>query len=65
MKLETAAFLRKAWEFLAKARDELDVLHYNDEAGRAAYLAGLHAAQALIFERNGKVIKRHRGVHVQ
>jgi uncharacterized protein (UPF0332 family) len=49
MKLETAAFLRKAWEFLAKARDELDVLHYNDEAGRAAYLAGLHVAQALIF----------------
>jgi uncharacterized protein (UPF0332 family) len=40
----------------------LDVLHYNEEAGRAAYLAGLHAAQALIFERNGKVIKRHRGV---
>jgi uncharacterized protein (UPF0332 family) len=33
-----------------------------DEAGRAAYLAGLHAAQALIFENTGKVIKRHRGV---
>jgi uncharacterized protein (UPF0332 family) len=33
-----------------------------DEAGRAACLAGLHAAQALIFENTGKVIKRHRGV---
>ena len=33
-----------------------------DEAGRAAYLAGLHAAQAVIVERTGKVIKRHRGV---
>jgi uncharacterized protein (UPF0332 family) len=37
-------------------------MHYADEAGRAAYLAGLHAAQALIFERTSKVIKRHRGV---
>jgi uncharacterized protein (UPF0332 family) len=41
----------------------LEVVNYNDEAGRAAYLVGLHAAQALIFERTGKVIKRHRGVH--
>ena len=62
MKAESAAFLRKAHEFLAKAHNQLDVLHYNDEAGRAAYLAGLHAAQALIFERSGLVIKRHRGV---
>jgi uncharacterized protein (UPF0332 family) len=60
MKSETAAFLRKANEFLAKARNQLDVLHYSDEAGRAAYLAGLHAAQALIFERTSNVIKRHR-----
>jgi uncharacterized protein (UPF0332 family) len=40
----------------------LNVLHYNDEAGRAAYLAGLHAAQVLIFEHTGKTIRRHRGV---
>lgn len=33
-----------------------------DEAGRAAYLAGLHAAQALIFESTGKVAKSHKGV---
>ncbi|TMJ56887.1 MAG: HEPN domain-containing protein [Alphaproteobacteria bacterium] len=33
-----------------------------DEAGRAAYLAGLHAAQAVIVERTGRIIKRHRGV---
>jgi uncharacterized protein (UPF0332 family) len=58
MKSETAAFLRKAREFLLKARNLLDVMHYSDEAGRAAYLAGMHAAQALIFERTGKVIKR-------
>jgi uncharacterized protein (UPF0332 family) len=65
MKAESAAFLQKAREFLAKARVQLDVVHYNDEAGRAAYLAGLHAAQALIFERTSKVIKRHRGVHAE
>ena len=33
-----------------------------DEAGRAAYLAGLHAAQALIVEITGKSIRSHRGV---
>ena len=60
MKSETAAFLRKAREFLLKARNLLDVMHYSDDAGRAAYLAGLHAAQALIFERTSNVIKRHR-----
>jgi uncharacterized protein (UPF0332 family) len=53
--LEPAAFLRKSREFRAKARDELDAVHYADETGRAAYLAGLHAAQALIFERTSKI----------
>ena len=33
-----------------------------DEAGRAAYLAGLHAAKAFIFESTGKAIKSHKGV---
>ena len=33
-----------------------------DAASRMAYLAGLHAAQALIFERTGRIIRRHRGV---
>jgi uncharacterized protein (UPF0332 family) len=41
---------------------QLDVMHYPDDAGRASYFAGLHAARALIFERAGAVIKRHRGV---
>ncbi len=60
MKPESAAFLRKAREFLAKADGMLD--DWPDEAGRAAYLAGLHGAQALIVERTDKIIKRHRGV---
>lgn len=63
MKAETAAFLGKSREFLTKARNLLEVMNYNDEEGRAAYLGGLHAAQAPIFERIGRVIKRHRGVH--
>jgi uncharacterized protein (UPF0332 family) len=62
MKAQSAAFLRKAHEFLVKPRSQLEVLHYSDEGGPAAYLAGLHAAQALIFERSGLVLKRHRGV---
>ena len=35
------------------------------EAGRGAYLAAFHAAQALIFERTKRVAKTHRGVHGQ
>lgn len=61
MKDETAAFLTKAKEFVAKAGHALGG-GWADEAGRAAYLAGLHAAQALVFERTGSVVKRHRGV---
>jgi uncharacterized protein (UPF0332 family) len=57
---ETAAFLDKARECLAKADGMLD--RWPDEAGREAYLAGLHAAQALIVETTGEVVRRHRGV---
>jgi uncharacterized protein (UPF0332 family) len=62
---ETAEHLDKAREYLTKARNLLDVMHYNDEAGRAAYLAGFHAAQALISERTGRVAKTHDGVNSQ
>jgi len=37
-------------------------MHYSDEAARAAYLAGFHAAQALISERTGQIAKSHSGV---
>jgi uncharacterized protein (UPF0332 family) len=60
VKPETAAFLDKARECLAKADGML--ANWPDEAGRAAYLAGLHAAQALIVECTNKVVKTHRGV---
>jgi uncharacterized protein (UPF0332 family) len=62
---ETREHLDKAREYLTKARGLLDVMHYNDEAGRAAYLSGFHAAQALISERTGKIAKTHEGVNSQ
>jgi uncharacterized protein (UPF0332 family) len=34
-----------------------------DEAGRVAYLAGFHAAQALIDARTGRSVKSHGGVN--
>jgi uncharacterized protein (UPF0332 family) len=60
VKPETAAFLGKAREALAKADGMLD--RWPDEAGREAYLAGLHAAQALIVESTGTLVKSHKGV---
>ena len=62
---ETQEHLDKAREYLSKARTLIDVVHYDDEAGRAAYLAGFHAAQALISERTGRIAKTHAGVHSQ
>jgi uncharacterized protein (UPF0332 family) len=58
---EAAEHLDKAREALSKARGLLDVMHYSDEP-RAAYLAGFHAAQALISERTGQIAKSHSGV---
>ncbi len=37
----------------------------NEDAGRTAYLAGFHAAQAFIFEHTGKMFKSHRGVQAE
>jgi uncharacterized protein (UPF0332 family) len=61
MKSQTGAFLEKARELIDQAHKILSI-GLTDAAGRTAYLAGLHAAQALIFERTSRVIKRHRGV---
>ena len=64
MKQEAAAFLQKSREFLVKAVGML-ANQWPDEAGRAAYLAGFHAAQALIFEKQGRAVKSHSGVQAQ
>ena len=58
---EAERILQKAAGHLERGQVMLGVsLH--DDAGRAAYLATFHAAQAVIFERTGKVVKTHRGV---
>jgi uncharacterized protein (UPF0332 family) len=62
---EARLHLDKAREHLSKAQNLLDVLHYDDEAGRCAYLAAFHAALALISERTGTTPKTHKGTHTQ
>ena len=59
---ETREHLDKARECLVRAKIIL-AAGVGDDAGRDAYLAGFHAAQALILARSCKVVKMHRGVH--
>ena len=54
----------KARQCLIRARTIL-AAGVGEDAGRNAYLAGFHAAQALIAERTGKDAKTHKGVHAQ
>jgi uncharacterized protein (UPF0332 family) len=61
---QAVAFLDKARQLLGEADTMLRV-GLNQAAGRTAYLAGYHAAQALIFERLGKVSKTHAGVQTE
>lgn len=59
---EAQRSLEKAGNCLTIARAEL-AINLGSEAGRNAYLAAFHAARAFIFERTGKVVKRHESVH--
>jgi uncharacterized protein (UPF0332 family) len=59
---EAAGYLDKARQCLLYARTNLDVNLSND-AGRNAYLAAFHAAQAFIFAKTETVAKSHNGVH--
>ena len=61
---QAAAYLDKARKLLADAETMLGV-GLNEAAGRNAYLAGFHAAQALLFDRLGKVLKSHHGVQAE
>jgi hypothetical protein len=61
---ETGYFLEKARRLLHDGEVMLEATLY-DSAGRTAYLAGFHAAQALIVERTGRSAKTHRGVQAQ
>jgi uncharacterized protein (UPF0332 family) len=59
---EIGEHLDKARECLTRAKIILGA-GVGEDAGRDAYLAAFHAAQAFILARSGKVVKTHRGVH--
>jgi uncharacterized protein (UPF0332 family) len=59
---EIGELLDKARDCLARARIIL-AAGVGEDAGRDAYLAGFHAAQAVIRARSGRTAKTHRGVH--
>jgi uncharacterized protein (UPF0332 family) len=61
---ETAQFLGKANKLLNEAEAMLGI-DLNEAAGRSAYLAGFHAAQAFISEKTGRTVKTHKGVHTE
>ncbi len=58
---EAFRYLEKARQCLSNGRATLAIGLSND-AGRNAYLAAFHAAQAFIFESTGKAAKTHSGV---
>lgn len=62
MTLEAEKFLQKADKLLSEAGETLR-LDLADAAGRAAYMAAFHAAQAYIWERTSRILKTHAGVH--
>jgi uncharacterized protein (UPF0332 family) len=59
---EIGELLDKARDCLSRARTIL-AAGVGEDAGSDAYLAGFHAAQAVIRSRTGKTAKTHRGVH--
>jgi uncharacterized protein (UPF0332 family) len=64
VKPETVQFVEFARDMLRRA-GHMSAIQLNDDAGRAAYLACFHVAQAIIFEREGRVLKMHRGVQTE
>jgi uncharacterized protein (UPF0332 family) len=61
---DTEAFLWKARQFLDKGQ-AMRAAGWHDEAGRAAYLAGFHAAQAYIVRHDGAIPRTHAGVQTR
>lgn len=61
MKPESAAYLAKAHECL-DAATKIAAAGLPQVAAKEAYLAAYHAAQALVFERTGQVVKSHSGM---
>ena len=61
MRSEAAAYLATAHDDLREA-GLIAAIPLSKAAARSAYYAVFHAAEALIFERTGKVVKTHSGV---
>jgi uncharacterized protein (UPF0332 family) len=61
---EAGKFIEKAHDCLRRARIILDA-GVGEDAGRDAYLAAFHAAQAFIHARSGRAVKTHRGVQTR
>jgi uncharacterized protein (UPF0332 family) len=61
VKPETTDYLAKARKGLGEARQIIQIGLAN-AAARSTYYAAFHAAEALIFERTGRVVKTHKGV---
>ena len=61
MKAETADYLAKTRATFADAQ-QIAALPLPHVAGREAYYAAFHAAEAYIFEHTGKVATTHKGV---
>jgi uncharacterized protein (UPF0332 family) len=61
MSPEANLYMAKASQLLQRAQGNLS-MEYFEQAGRLAYSAAFNAAQALIFERSGRVVKTHKGV---
>ena len=61
MSPEVAGYLAKAWEDLDEAR-QIAAIGLAKAAARSAYYAAFHTAEALIFQRTGKIAKTHSGV---
>lgn len=58
---EAAGYLSKSRQLLNEAETALGV-NLTNAAGRAAYLAGFHAAQAYLSTESGRVPKTHSGL---
>lgn len=61
---EAERFFQNAHDHLERGQIML-ATELDEDAGRAAYLAAFHAAQAVIFERTGKILKTHKGVQIE
>ncbi len=61
---ESAAIFNKAHKLLIEADMMLNI-GLDEAAGRNAYLAGFHAAQAFLLEKSGQSSKTHSGLQTQ